>query len=93
MPEHRLKQSNSFAIEKKNKYSMSSNDSSTMYRSDSSDIDDIHSHQGSRYGSIMTCGSIDEERSDENGMKLSFCINICAMFYFLPCLIYFLNIN
>ena len=72
MPEHRSKQSNSFVIEKKNKYSMSSDDSNSIYRSDSSDIDEIHSHRGSRYGSIMTCGSIDEESSDENGMKLNF---------------------
>ena len=71
LPEHRSKHSSTFAMEKKNKYSTSSNDSSTIYRSDSSDIDEINSHQGSRYGSIMTCGSIDEESSDENGMKLN----------------------
>ena len=38
-----------------------------MYRSDSSEIDELTSQQSSHYGSIMTCENIDEETSDDNG--------------------------
>ena len=75
-PEYRSKASSSFSIEK-NKHSINNSESNRIYRSDSSDIDEIHSHQSSLYGSIMTCGSINEESSDENGIRLELSILMC----------------
>ena len=65
-PEYQENHLNVFASEK-NKCSIIGE---ALYRSDSSEIEELNSQQSSLYGSIMTCENINEETSDDNGMIL-----------------------
>ena len=65
-----LSTSNLLANEKNN-HSTNITATHPMYRSDSSEIDDMDRYkQRSLYGSIMTCGSIDEEKLQEDGKQI-----------------------